>query len=138
MRRNQRFSAEALRAARLRAGLSRSELAQRVGVSEATVKGWENGTRAPKASTHAALAKSLGVAFEELEQPGPADAEDLRRLRESLGLTQVEAARQMGIDPSALKRVEAGAELPPDPKAMARVYGLTAADLAAVVRRTGG
>ena len=138
MRRNQRFCAEALRAARLRAGLRRGEVAQRVGVSEATVKGWENGTRAPKASTHAALAKALGVAFETLEKPGPADAEDLRRLRESLGLTQAEAARRMGIHASALKRVEAGAELPPDPKAMARVYGLTAADLAAVVRRTGG
>ena len=62
MRRNQRFSAEALRAARLRAGLSRVEVAQRVGVSEATVKGWENGTRAPKATSHAALAKALGVA----------------------------------------------------------------------------
>ena len=84
MRRNQRFSAEALRAARLRAGLSRSEVAQRVGVSEATVKGWENGARAPKASTHAALAGALGMAFEALEKPGPADAEDLRRLRESL------------------------------------------------------
>ena len=137
MRRNQRFSAEALRAARLRAGLSRVEVAQRVGVSEATVKGWENGTRAPKATSHAALAKALGVGFEALEKPGPADAEDLRRLRESLGLTQAEAARRMGIDASALKRVEAGAELPPDPKAMARVYRLTAADLAAVVRRTG-
>jgi len=138
VRRNQRFSAEALRAVRLRAGLSRSEAALRVGVSEATVKGWENGTRAPKATSHAALAKALGVAFEALEQPGPADAEDLRRLRESLGLTQAEAARRMGIDASALKRVEAGAELPPDPKAMARVYGLTAGDLAAVARRTGG
>ncbi len=137
MRRNQRFSAEALRAARLRADLSRAEVAQRIGVSEATVKGWENGARAPKATSHAALAKALGVGFEALEKPGPADAEDLRRLRESLGLTQAEAAGRMGIDPSALKRVEAGAELPPDPKAMARVYGLTAADLAAVVRRTG-
>jgi len=138
VRRNLRFSADALRAARLRAGLSRGEVAARVGVSEATVKGWENGERAPKASSHARLAKALGVAFEALERPGPADAEDLRRLRESLGLTQAQAARRLGIDASALKRVEAGAELPPDPKVMARVYGLTAADLAAVVRRTGG
>lgn len=73
-----------------------------------------------------------------LEKPGPADAEGLRRLRESLGLTQAEAARRMGVDASALKRVEAGAGLPLDPRAMARVYGLAAADLAAVVRRTGG
>ena len=137
MRRNQRFSADALRAARLRAGLTRAEVAQRARVSEATVKGWEIGERAPKASSQARLAEVLGVAFEALESPGPADAEDLRRLRESLGLTQAEAARQLGMDASALKRVEAGAELPPNPKVMARVVGLTAADLAAVVRRTG-
>ena len=69
--------------------------------------------------------------------PGPADADDLRRLRESLGWTQREAAERLGIDPSALKRVEAGEELPPDPRRMARVYAVTAAELAAVVRRTG-
>ena len=63
MRRNQRFSTEALRAARLRAGLTRGEVASRAGVSEATVKGWENGERAPKASSHARLAAALGVAF---------------------------------------------------------------------------
>lgn len=74
------------------------------GVSEATAKAWETGTRAPNPATQVRLADALGLDFEDLEQPGPADAEDLRRLRESLGLTQAEAARRLGIDASALKR----------------------------------
>lgn len=44
---------------------------------------------------------------------------------------------RLGIDSSALKRVEAGQELPPAPRQVARVYGVTAAALAAVVRRMG-
>lgn len=35
------------------------------------------------------------------------------------------------------QRVEAGLALPPDPRRMAMVYGVTAAELAAVVRGTG-
>lgn len=137
MRRNRRFDAYALRNARERAGLSRADLAQRAGVSEASVKAWETGARSPRPATQVHLTDALGLGYEDLEQPGPADAADLRRLRETLGLTRAEAARRLGIDPSALKRVESGAELPPDPKRMARVYRVTAGELAAVVRRTG-
>lgn len=138
MRRNPRFSPEAVREARLVAGLSRAQLAQRVGVGAATVKAWETGSRAPRAAAQVRLAQALGIGFADLEQPSPADADDLRRLRQTLGWTREQAADRLGIDPSALKRVEAGLELPPDPKRMAKVYGLTAAELAAVVRRTGG
>lgn len=119
-------------------GLSRAELAGRVGVSAATVKAWETGSRAPRAAAQVRLAEALAIGFADLEQPSPADADDLRRLRQTLGWTRERAADRLGIDPSALKRVEAGLELPPDPKRMARVYGLTAAELAAVVRRTRG
>ena len=137
MRRNRRFSPDALRDARLVAGWSRAQLAGRVGVTEATVKSWETGARAPKPTTQVRLAQALGLRFDDLEVPGPADADDLRRLRESLGWTQREAAERLGLERSVLKRVETGEELPPDPRRMARVYGVTAAELAAVVRRTG-
>lgn len=50
------------------------------------------------------LRRHLGVAFEALESPGPADAEDLQRLRESLGLTQAEAARHVGVDAGGGRR----------------------------------
>ena len=137
MRRNRRFSHYALRDARERAGWTRAQLGEQVGVSAATVKAWETCARAPKASTQLRLAKVLGMGFEDLEQPGPADADDLRRLRETLGWTREEAARRLGIQASTLARVEAGVELPPDPRRMAREYGLTAAELAAVWRRGG-
>jgi len=101
-------------------------------VSAATVKAWETGARAPKASTQLRVAQVLVVGFEDLEQPGPADADDLRRLREALGWTREQAAQRLGIGPAVLARVEAGAELPPDPRRMAREYGLTSAELAAV------
>ena len=48
-----------------------------------------------------------------------------------------QAAQVLGLVRSALKRVGPGAELPPDPKRMARACGVTAAQLAAVVRGTG-
>ncbi len=137
MRRNRRFSPYALRDARQMAGWTRARLGEQVGVSTATVKAWETGARAPKASTQLRVARALGVGFEDLEQPGPADAEDLRRLRETQGWTREEAAELLGIDTSVLARVEAGAELPPDPRRMARVYGLTAGELAQVWRRGG-
>ena len=44
------------------------------------------------------------MAFEALESPGPADAEDPQRLRESLGLTQAEAARHVGVDAGGGRR----------------------------------
>ncbi len=137
MRRNRRFSPAALREAREVAGYSRVQLADLAGVSAATVKAWETGARAPRAVTQRRLAELLGIGFEDLETAGPADAADLRRLREALGLTQVEAAELLGLDRSVLKRVEAGVELPPDPRRMCRVYGVTAAELANVVRGTG-
>ncbi len=137
MRRNRRFSHYALRDARERAGWTRAQLGAQVGVSAATVKAWETGARAPKASTQLRVARVLGMGFDDLEQPGPADADDLRRLRETLGWTREQAAERLGVEPAVLTRVEAGAELPPDPRRMARVYGLTGAELATVWRRGG-
>lgn len=54
--------AHSLREARLRAGLSRRELAQASGVSESTIRLYENGTREPRLGTAVKLAHSLGDA----------------------------------------------------------------------------
>jgi len=133
VRRNRRFSADAPRDARLvaggfgRAGRGERRLGEGVG---------DRGPGA-EASTQRRLAQVLGLGVDDLEQPGPADAVDLRHLRESLGWTQAEAAQRLGLERSVLKLVEAGDELPSNPKRMARVYRVTAAERAAVVRRTG-
>ena len=78
----------------------------------------------------------LGLGFEDLEVAD--EAEDLRRLRQSVGLTRAEAAARLGIEAFTLQRVEEGLELPPDPRLMARVYGVSRADLAAAARRVEG
>lgn len=76
------------------------------------------------------LAAALGLGFHDLEQPGPADAADLRRLRESLGMTQSDVAQRLGLERSALQQIEAEEALPSDPRRMAAIYGVTAAELA--------
>ena len=78
----------------------------------------------------------LGLRFDGLEMTD--DVDDLRRLRQSVGLTRAEAAARLGIEAFTLQRVEEGLELPPDPRLMARVYGVSRADLAAAARRVEG
>lgn len=53
--------AAVLRAARTGADISRSELARRVGVSEAAVRHWENGSSAPRPKTCKRLEVALGL-----------------------------------------------------------------------------
>lgn len=137
MRKNLRFRPTLLRGARSAGGYSRADLAELAGVSAATVKAWETGRRTPAPPAMARLARALGLAPEDLEVTGPPDAVDLTDLREHLGLSRVLACEHLGIDVATLAQVEAGLALPPDPQKMARVYGVTAATLANVTRRTG-
>ena len=51
---------------RIRAGLSQSELAERMEVRQSTLCNWEQGVRCPSASRLIKLAKMLGVTAEEL------------------------------------------------------------------------
>ena len=78
----------------------------------------------------------LGLRFDGLEMTD--DVDDLRRLRQSVGLTRAEAAARLGIEAFTLQRVEEGLELPPDPRLMARVYRVSRMELAAAARRVGG
>lgn len=49
-----------LRAARLRSGISQSELARRAGTSQATVSAYENGAKEPSVGTFARLLAAAG------------------------------------------------------------------------------
>lgn len=55
-----------LEAMRLARGLSKTEVAQSVGVSTPTLTRWENGGSAPSSSKRAALASALGVSLVEI------------------------------------------------------------------------
>lgn len=54
---------ERIARARSAAGMSELELADRLGVTVATLEGWENGDRAPRANHLTRLSGVLGVAF---------------------------------------------------------------------------
>ena len=111
MHRNRRFSPELLRDARQAAGLLQAELARLTAVSTASVKAGSLGGGHQTWHQRRGPTRS-GSAY----RPEVADdAEDLRRLRQSLGLTRAEAAARLGIEPFTLQRVEEGLELPPDP-----------------------
>jgi len=51
---------------RIAAGLTQTELAEKIGVSQATVGMWETGNRTPRASKLLELSKLLGCSVEDL------------------------------------------------------------------------
>ena len=53
-------AASTLRSARVRSGLSQSELARRAGTSQATVSAYENGTKEPSVAVFARLLAAAG------------------------------------------------------------------------------
>lgn len=68
------FSGPKLRALRLAAGLTSTQLAASVGVSESTIHRAERGSFEPRATTVARMARELGVAMEALFESEPAAA----------------------------------------------------------------
>lgn len=99
--------AERLREARLAAGLTQAQLAQRIGVADGTrVAAWEHGRSTPHPATWAAICSLLGIAPEE------AGAMTLRSLRLRRGLTQDEVAAELGVAASTVARWESGTHRP--------------------------
>lgn len=135
MRRNPAFDPATVRDARYAAGLTVPDLAGRVGVSVGTVKAWEAGRRTPRAATLQRLAGTLGLAVDDLIDPG-VRLRDLADLRSTAGLDVANAAAALGLSTSMLRRVEAGELLPPDPVAMCQLYRFTQARFAEAARMT--
>ena len=57
---------EKLKAARLAAGLTQAQLAERLGIQQTSIARYESGTREPLASTLKQLALALNCAMEDL------------------------------------------------------------------------
>ena len=55
-----------LKAARVNAGLTRTEAAARIGVSPDTLANWERGKTAPSAIKLPAIESAYGIAYEQL------------------------------------------------------------------------
>lgn len=110
--------------ARIRAGLSRTELADGVGVHYRTLARVERGTQVPGVTTLRGIARAcredigrLAPAWEDdqeeleasgLGSPGPA----VRARRLELGLTLGQVARASGVSVSTLSRFERGLHAP--------------------------
>jgi len=103
---------EALRAARVHAGLTQHGLARVIGVAGGErVSRWERGSSAPLPSQLARLAEALGVEISDLLVEAP---QDLRRLRLRAGLSAREVAGRAHLSLPTYVRWEAGhlAKLP--------------------------
>lgn len=102
------FSAQALRDARLRAGLTQGELARRIGVAGGErVSEWERGQARVRSATRLhALAAALGVNPVDLLQ-APSGRRGLRWYRMLAGLTPAELARAASVSVPTVKRWEA-------------------------------
>ena len=57
---------EKLKAARLAAGLTQAQLAEKVGCQQRDISRWENGLREPVASTLKKLAEAIGCSMDVL------------------------------------------------------------------------
>jgi len=117
-----------LKDARIRAGLSQGELADRLDVSQPTVSTWETGASSPRVATRGALERVLDIgpdaaAHNEHEDGGDgADAEAqatspygewLVRARTRLGLTRRELSERSGLREPHIWKIEAGRILNP-------------------------
>lgn len=73
-----------IRKAREQKGLTREQLAERIGVSPSAIGKWETGDRTPSSDTLARLSEELGVSTDyllELDNPSK-DSEGARRIIE--------------------------------------------------------
>ncbi len=106
---------QALRAARVRQGLTQHELARLVGVAGGErVSRWELGTSAPRTPVLTPLARALGVELGDLLNPD-SDGPGLRRMRVLAGLTVRQLADRVHVSVANIQRWEAGRvkRLPP-------------------------
>ena len=110
---------EALREARIKAGLSQAKLAKMAHLGESTVSMYENGRVFPGDKTILALCMALGITPEELLKDVEPETRPfkrfglvLRKARTVKGLTQEELAEKSGLPVSAIAFYERGQREP--------------------------
>lgn len=135
---------QALRDARVKAGLTQHELARLVGVAGGErVSRWERGASAPRAEVLHRIADVLNITSADLLVP-VAGGPDLRRLRVLAGLSARQVAEETHVSVPTYARWESG-QLDRMPsqvalEALARVLGVGVEDVRAALtaaRRAG-
>jgi transcriptional regulator with XRE-family HTH domain len=98
-----------LREARIRAGLSQGELAEKLGVAQPTVSNWERGKGSPSEEQENILKSVLDLGS---SGNGAADASPLAawltKARSAKGWSVPELAHKAGLTPPAVYRIESG------------------------------
>ncbi|MDM2645608.1 helix-turn-helix transcriptional regulator [Mycobacteroides abscessus] len=107
-----RFDARGLEQARQAAGLSRLELAERIGTDTDVIRLWEEGGARPGVKNLLRIANSLGLEIRDLYQPEVSTDGTLQDLRVSAGLSQRDLARKLGTTQTAVSRWERAVALP--------------------------
>ena len=92
-----RFDSAALRRTREAAGLSRPQLAARIGVNVALIKSWEVKGVCPNDGNITRVAQALGLKVSDLYTPDATSAGSLLDLRVAAGLTQQELAQRLKV-----------------------------------------
>ena len=132
------FSPAALRAARVRAGMTIASLADEAEVSETTIGQWERGIVQPTPRRLQRVADVLGTTVEDLVRTRPTTA-TLADLRQKQGLTAAELSERTGLSLSAISRAENGhgPRLPEHvAAALTKVYGMSSDELEDAWRRS--
>lgn len=118
-------------------GLSRQELADRVGCSARTIEAWEKGKRTPLSYMAARLAHALACTTADLQAPHHGRiqrmmfiASKLRRLRKACGIKQATLANQVGVTRSLVSQWENchSAPYPNDIPYICKALGVTEAE----------
>lgn len=133
----QNVSPAALRRQRTRHKLSLRQLSLLSGVGAATIGAWEAGRRAPSPRLLAAVADALQVTVADLV-PVPQRRVVLADLRHQTGLSQRDAAVEVGLSPSMYQAIETGYRAPDQAQRtrLAERFGVSEDEFSTVWNRT--
>jgi len=114
-----RFSRRGLKSLRKRLDLSQQQLAKLLHVAPVTVASWEAGRTRPRPDRLAQIVALRSMKPEEVDQalgrepaPPAMSADDVKALRQKIGLTQAELAQLLGVSTAAVTSWESGRTSP--------------------------
>jgi DNA-binding transcriptional regulator YiaG len=139
-----RFSMRSLRSLRRRLDLTQQECARLLEVSPVTITSWETGKSRPRKNNLALFVTLRDMGREDVDKAlgrhaalPPMAAEDVKKLRQQLNLTQAELALKVGVTSAAVTLWETGRSRP-SRKVRAKIAELTASAPAAEVGQPEG
>jgi len=109
---------EKFKRVRLSLGLTQEQLAQKLGIDESTIAGWERGENTPVGSYRTLVENFVAGDGFLPKRPGTPSAKSklssrtIAALRKKLGLTKAALARQIGVNVNTLWRWERGDRRP--------------------------